>query len=53
MNICSVKKWLCMMLSICLLSGLVTPSGLSEELPAVSTAPVAATTEPAPTARQK
>ncbi len=50
MNICSVKKWLCMMLSICLLSGLFTPSGLSEELPAVSTAPVAATAEPAPTA---
>lgn len=33
MSALSVKKWLCVMLCVCLLFSLATPFALSEELP--------------------
>ena len=42
MSALSVKKWLCVMLCVCLLFSLATPFALSEELPAVSVTPESA-----------
>ena len=48
MSALSVKKWLCVMLCVCLLLSLATPFALSEELPAVNAASETAA-QPAPT----
>ena len=48
MSALSVKKWLCVMLCVCLLFSLATPFALSEELPAVNAASETAA-QPAPT----